>query len=157
MEPNLSREQCEEAIKAFKTWLKICHENNREIGVDLDILNCNIDHSTLLRRLLIGGEPHEVPPPKRFSRPAWELVEEKEIEIVSLFEFEWDEGDISVSIDQSSEYKWVDKDNKIIQHTRLGIKYRYEEREVTPKASHLKKGLNPEDHRYIGKFLIRLE
>lgn len=156
----LTREQCEFACDMFSKWMRICEDNERGYGPP------DVDHSSLLRRLLMGGKLHENPPPLRMSYPAWELVEEKEIEIHDFWEIPeqaiYDckknklyEGPVVV-VDQHAAYAWVDKEKKIIRHVRLGIEYEYSEREVVPDVKYLRKGLNPEDHKYIGKFLRRL-
>jgi hypothetical protein len=144
----LTDEQCEFACKMVVKWMNVCEDNNRGTGA------VDVDHSALLRRLLTGGKLHKNPPPKRMSYPAWELVEQEEIEIRQLYDYDIEPG--RVIVDQHDEYEWVDKDKKIIKHTRLGIEYQYSEREVTPDARYLRKGLNPEDHKYVGKFLKRL-
>lgn len=157
---SLTREQCEFACQMFGQWMRICEDNKRGTR-DVDV-----GHSALLRRLLLGGNPHKNPPPLRMSYPAWELVERDEIEIHDLFDSidrviygEKDEklyeGPVVV-VDQHAAYAWEDKEKQILRHVRLGILYQYSEREVTPDARYLAKGLNPEDHKYVGKFLKRL-
>ena len=145
---NLTPEQCEFACKQISIWMNVCYDNNRG-GCSY----ADVDHSALLRRLLMGGTLHENPPPKRRSYPAWELVEKEEIEIQEMYESDIHEG---IVIDQHAGYEWADKENKIIRYTRLGVDYQYSEREVTPDVRCLRKGLNPEDHKYTGKFLKRL-
>lgn len=148
---SLTIEQCEFACKMVCKWMNVCEDNNRGTS------SADVDHSALLRRLLQGGKPHANPPPKRRSYPAWSLVEQEEIEIQDFYESDLGiEDKEKIVVDQHREYEWVDKEKKIIKHTRLGIEYQYFEREVTPNAKHLRKGLNPEDHKYIGKFLKRL-
>lgn len=139
----LSETEIQFACKTFCKWMNVCEDNNRGIS------SADVDHSALLRRLLGGGKLHENPPPLRMSYPAWELVEQDEIEIVELFE---DEEDLVV--DQHRGYRWIDKEKKILEYTRLGIRYEYIERESLPRW--VKKGLNPKDYKYIGKFLKRL-
>jgi hypothetical protein len=145
----LNREQTEFACSIFSKWMNICEDNNRGSS------SADVDHSSLLRRMLLGGKIHKNPPPLRRSYPAWELVEQEEIEIHEIHD-----SDIikpgEVVVDQHRGYEWVDKENKILKHIRLGIEYQYLEREVTPKAKYLRKGLKPEEHKYIGKFLKRL-
>ena len=145
MKEALTAEQCEFACKTFAKWMHVCEDNNRAPVSDADV-----GHSSLLRRLLMGGILHENPPPKRHSYPAWELVEKQEIEIHELSDYD------ELRIDQGGGYEWVDKEKKILRYTRLGIEYEYSEREVTPDPKYLAKGLNPEDHKYVGKFLRRL-
>lgn len=147
---SLTREQCEFACKMMCVWMNTCDDNNRGTS------SADVDHSALLRRLLMGGKLHENPPPKRMSYPCWAMVEDDEIEISNLHEYDLEiEGtEGTVVVDQHREYEWVDKEKKIIKHTRLGIEYQYFERETLP--IYLRKGLNPEDHKYMGKFLKRL-
>lgn len=149
---SLTPEQCEFACDMFCKWMNICEDNKRGSS------SADVGHSALLRRMLMGGPVHKNPPPKRMSYPAWHMVEQEEFEIQDMHEYGIDIEGIkgTVVVDQAREYEWVDKEKKIIKHTRLGIEYQYSEREVTPDARYLRKGLNPEDHKYTGKFLKRL-
>jgi len=143
----LTLEQSEFALKMIVKWMNVCEDNNRGCS------SADVDHSSLLHRLLMGGTLHENPPPLRRSYPAWSLVEQDEIEIQEMYVCEIDGR---IVIDQHGGYKWVDKEKNILKHTRLGINYEYSEREVTPDVRNLRRGLIPEDHKYIGKFLKRL-
>ena len=152
---SLTREQCEFAIQQVCKWMNICEDNKRGTG------GPDVSHSALLRRMMMGGAIHENPPPTRLSYPAWELVEQEEIQIQDFWEsdnrtWEGDEGlheGSVVVVDQHAGYAWVDKEKKIIKHVRLGIEYQYFERETMPVWVHDGK---PENHKYIGKFLRRL-
>lgn len=107
---SLTREQCEFAVQMFGQWMRICEDNKRGTR-DVDV-----SHSSLLRRLLLGGKPHKNPPPRRMSYPAWELVERDEIEIHDFWESSnraiYDnkdeklfEGPVIV-VDQEAAYAW---------------------------------------------------
>lgn len=143
---NLTKDQIEFACKMFAKWTDICFENGRQPN------SPNIDHSALLRRLLDGGQPHKNPPPTRNSYPGWSLIEDEEIEISTFYES--NDGQNRLIIDQNRQYEWVDKEEKTLRYIPLNIIYRYSERETTPRW--VRRGLNPEDHKYLGKFLTRL-
>lgn len=138
----LSVEQIEFACKQVRKWMEICEENNRGIGP------ADVDHSSLLRRLLSGKAAHPVPPPMRFSYPAWELVESDEVEIHELFT----KGD-EVFIDQHGGYSWVDEENGVVRYDRLDITYQIVSREVIPDASVVRKGLDPAEFKYTARFM----
>lgn len=135
----LTQEQCEFVCNTVCKWMNICEDNKRGFGGN------DVAHSALLRRMLMGGPVHENPPPKRFSYPSWELVERDEIQISEINESEL----FGLTIDQHPGYEWVDKDNKILKYTRLGISYQYLEKEIT---GHGIRGT----YKYTGKFLKRL-
>ncbi len=148
---SITPEQAKFVIKQICKWMNICEDNKRSCS------SVDVSHSALLHRLLLGGPLHANPPPTSNSYPCWALVELEEIEILSFFVIEDPDdlmaGDI-ISINQDSGYSWHDKENKIVVYDRLGIRYQYFERETTPLW--VKKGLNPEDMKYMGKFLKRL-
>lgn len=139
--------QVADAQHAVYKWITTCKENGAKYEP------VDVDHSALLRRLLSGGELHKNPPPLRFSYPAWEMVEDEIIPIIEMFEGSGVNPG-KVVVDQHGEYVWADKEKQIIKHERLGILYQYYEEEVTGKR--LNKDNKPEDYKYIGKFLKRL-
>lgn len=142
---SLSVEQIEFACKQVQQWMAICEENGRNVGP------ADVDHSSLLRRLLSGKAAHPEPPPKRFSYPAWELVESDEVEIHDLYD-----RDQEVFIDQHGGYSWVDKENGVVRYDRLDITYQIMSREVIPDASVVRKGLDPAEFKYTARFLKKL-
>lgn len=141
----LTAEQIEFACKQFITYLKICNENNTSAS------ESSVEDSSLLRRLLLGKKAHDNPPPLRFKYPAWELVEDDEIEI-----HHFTEDEKGIAIDQHGGYSWADKDKKILEYKRLGLVFELIEKEVAPEAECVAEGVNPNEHKYFAKFLKRL-
>lgn len=131
--------------KQVRLWLEICEKNNRQIGP------ADVDHSSLLRRLLAGKSPHAEPPPKRFSYPAWELVESEEIEVQDISDVNG-----NISVDQHAGYSWLDQQNQILKYDRLNLIFQIIEKNVVPDASFLAEGSDPEEYKYIAKFLKRI-
>lgn len=154
---SLTAEQVEFAIQQVCRWMNTCEDNDRGSS------SADASHSALLRRLLSGGTLLDEPPPKRFSYPAWELLEKDEVQIheISTSSFRQIlhknkilyEGPV-VTVDQSPEYVW-EEEGKILRHVRLGVCWEYFEKECYP--AFLKKGLDPEKHKYQGKFLRRIK
>lgn len=66
-----------EVISIFLRWMEICQENNRSSVKDIDLnhLRNDVDHSSLLRRMLEGKEPLPKAPPKAFSSPIYNLAD----------------------------------------------------------------------------------
>lgn len=62
----------EEIIARFYRWLYIRRVNGRR---DPFNMRCEMEHSSLLRRLLEGKEPFDEPPPRSYSYPWYELLE----------------------------------------------------------------------------------
>jgi len=157
---NLTDEQVEFAVQMVCQWMRVCEDHNRNTR------SPDADHSALLRRLLKGKPLLEKPPPRRFSYPAWEMVEEAEVEISELKESDihtsvyHDGKEVTVDgpvvvIDQCAAYVWDDKEQKIVRHVPTGMRWQYFEKTAYPiwVAKELGK---VEDHPYMGKFLRRL-
>jgi hypothetical protein len=153
----LSNEQVAYAIDKMQKWAQTCEEHDRGTRA------VDISHSSLLCRLLIGKPLLEFPPPRAFSYPAYQMVEQEECQIHELWEREKDtiysygeeypcEGPVVV-IDQTAEYTWEDREKKIVLHVPTGLRWQYFEKTAYPVA--VAKG-KPEDHPYTGKFLRRL-
>lgn len=109
-----THEQIDFAIDCYKKYYRIREDNGYNSPRDVDI-----DHSSLLRRLLSGKEPLPKPPPKRYSYPSYDLGEGKPVKISELWEYE-----DMVVIDQSKEWKWVDKVQGVLLHGN-GDKYKF--------------------------------
>lgn len=148
----------DEILDAVVKWVETCEENGRDINP------INTRKSALLRRLLSGKPALEVPPPKAFSYPRYEMVEEKECQIHDIWEREDDhiyyqdkkipiQGGTILVIDQCPHYIWEDEDKKIVQHVPSGRRWEYFEKETYPIAVAVGE---PKDHPYQGKFLRRL-
>lgn len=58
-------------------WIEIRHQYRKE-DVDVVGLRVDISHSSLLRRIIDGKQIFDVPPPRRFSYPWYELLEKGE-------------------------------------------------------------------------------
>ncbi len=153
----LTQEQVDFAVRQVVQWMRTCEDHNRSTRA------VDADHSSLLRRLLHGKPLLEKPPPRRFSYPAWEMVEEAEVQIHDMWEHDrayvyHDGKEVQVEgpvvvIDQCAEYVWDDKENKIIRHVPTGLRWQYYEKTAYPVAVAQGK---VEDHPYEGKFLRRL-
>ena len=149
----LSKDQIEFACKMVIEWVKIKEENGQNCSTT------DIEHSSLLRRLLSGLPAHENPPPKRYGYPAWELVEKDEIQIQSISYYLEAMGESTVVIDQDNGYEWVDKENKIIKYTRLNLYFQIIYKDVIPSpesCSRLYRSC-PEKLKYTGMFLRKVE
>lgn len=143
---DLTAEQIEFVCKQFSTYLKICIENN------IAASEHSVEDSSLMRRLLSGKKPHDLPPPLRFKYPAWELVEDDEIEI-----HHFTEDEKGISVDQHEGYSWVDQDKKLLEYKRLGLVFELIEKEVAPEAECVAEGVDLNDHKYFAKFLKRVK
>ncbi len=122
MDP-LTPEQELFAIRCMETYATIASETRGGIGPADPI------HSGLLLYLLRGNKPFEKPPPKSYSRPAYELAEGKRC-LVGLYQrmFGLEKGDLpTIYIDQCGDWEWHDVDKFIIKHTISGDLYKFEE------------------------------
>lgn len=148
----LSKDQIEFACKMFSEWVKIKEENKQYCSLS------DIEHSSLLRRLLSGLPPHENPPPKRYGYPAWELVEKDQVEIQNMSFYLDVGGESKVVIDQDNGYEWVDKENKIIKYTRLNLYFQIIWKEVIPNPELCAVAYRscPEKLKYTAMFLKRI-
>jgi len=141
----LTADEVEFACKQMRQWLEICEANNRKIEP------ADVDHSSLLRRLLAGKSALLQPPPKRFGYPAWELIESDEIEVQDI-----QENNCDIIIDQHNGYSWVDKENKIIKYDRLNLLFQIIEKSMVPDPSFIAEGSDPEDYKYHATFLKKI-
>ena len=62
-------------ISALMRWLEVCQQEGKPFPTSLAHLKANIDHSSLLQRLLDGKEALPQPPPLKDSYPDYEAVE----------------------------------------------------------------------------------
>ena len=106
----LNEEQQEFALECFCEWSYIV-ENYNPPGHK--ITSADIDHSSLLKRLLSGEKALEAPPPKLYSYPCYELALGEKIQIEEPKEYDDDED---LVIGQNHLWKWHDKDKKIVTH-----------------------------------------
>lgn len=138
----------DEICKIVAQWMRIKEENGQ------NYTPIDVEHSALLRRLLVGLPAHEKAPPKRYGYPCWDLVEKDEVEIQTMFELE-----TSLCIDQHIGYQWADKENKIISYPRLSLFFQYYERETIPDKKYCSTKYKdcPEKLKYTGKFLKRIK
>lgn len=153
----LTPEQIDFVIRQVSLWVRTCEDNGRGICTP------DVSHSSLLHRLLSGRPLLEKPPPRAFSYPCYEMVEQEEVKIHDFWEMNRDyifEGGQRISvtppvvcIDQSPSYVWDDKEQRIIRHVPSGLRWQLHERRVVPAVVPPR---NPEDHAYMGKFLRRL-
>jgi hypothetical protein len=135
------------AREVFREFVAVYEKENLPVNLP------NIDHSSLLQRLLNGKPLLEKAPPKRFSYPAYELAEGKEVEIHEISDLDpsWGYGpDRTVAIDQHIEWTWVDKEKGILKHLLSNELYVFETRSATRKT--LRTG-SVTDEQYIGKYL----
>lgn len=141
----LSAEQIEFVCESLQSWFEICQKNGKSISAS------TIDNSSLLRRILSGKKPYPEVPPYRFGFPAWELIENDEIQIQEFFE---ENG--SITIDKHGGYVWSDTNKKIISYPRLKLTFEYIEKEIIPDQSCIVEGADPKEYKYIAKFLKRI-
>lgn len=73
-------------IRALIRWLEIRAEFGTPFPGSLISLTTDIAHSSLLERLLAGREPLLKPPPKRYSYPWYELVEDGQARLSADYE-----------------------------------------------------------------------
>lgn len=150
MRVGINKDQIEDACKIFSEWARIKEENGQSISA------ADIDHSSLLRRLLAGIPPHINPPPKRYGYPCWDLVEKDEVQVQSIFvtpQYGW------VVVDQDNGYRYVgDPKNNIIKYERLDIYFQIIKKEVIPPPELCAKKYKdcPEKLKYMGTFLRRV-
>jgi hypothetical protein len=102
----------EEAVRAVALWIKAWNVRFDRYPSDEDVR-----HSALLRRLLSGKPPLDIPPPLRFSQPDYALAEGDEVEISDIH----DEGD-EVIIDGAKQWRRIGNDELV--HTPSGQVYR---------------------------------
>ena len=62
-------------IMCFLRWIQIRADNGHPIPNFLPAMEGDIFHSHLLRRMLVGKDPLEAPPPESFGQPWYDLVE----------------------------------------------------------------------------------
>ena len=138
-------DEIETICQVVKQYLQICESNGN------NVVSNNIENSSLLRRLLSGKSPLELPPPYRFGFPAYELVENDEIQIQNL---EFDQE--SIIIDGHSGYFWHDSEQKIISYPRLNLFFQLIEKEVCPEPSCVADDSDPKEFKYTVKILKKI-
>ena len=91
-------------MHAVSQWLhlKERYEPARPV-YSLSQLSADVDHSSLLRRLLAGKEPLPEPPPRSFSYPWYEIVEQGHAERCCAY---FNDGE--VTINQCSDWTIVE-------------------------------------------------
>lgn len=166
----LTGNQIEFACQQMCRWINICERQKPHRQYGCAVSAPDVDHSSLLRRLLSGKEPHEFPPPTSYSSPAWHMVEQDQFEISQISEYpnmrilDRDAvlytGEV-VAINQDCGYVWEDKEKKILRYVRLNLFFQYFEEMKTPKhlgepGGQLSRRLIPEEHKYLAKYLKRL-
>ena len=145
MKNNLSSEQIEFSCACVKKWLEICEQNGKSVGPK------NAENSSLLRRLLSGKKAFDFVPPYRFGYPAWELLENDEIQIEELID-----SPFGITIDKHDGYEWKDSEKKIILYRRLGLEFELKEKEIIPDRSCVDESFDPQEYKYTAKFLQRI-
>jgi hypothetical protein len=94
-------------IKALIQWLALREEHGRPFPSSLEQLQCDLDHSALLLRLLEGKEPFPEPPPRAHSYPNYGLLENGWHDPLEVNEYDKgsslakDEGGPVIVIDQT--------------------------------------------------------
>ena len=148
----LEPDQIDFAIKMMSEWARICEDNNRGTS------SADVDHSSLLYRLLSGKKALETPPPLRFSYPCYHLGEGKKVEIHNVRDNEPDLHDVlgEVSIDQNSRWKWDDKESGVLVYVPTGDKYQLSKGPQKSKRRNLETR-QMEPFVYEATFLQRIE
>ncbi|KKN26712.1 hypothetical protein LCGC14_0871930 [marine sediment metagenome] len=116
---NLTDEQVEFALVCMSDWLRLKNEFE---NAQLSVSDADVDHSSLLRRLLSGKPALPNPPPKCHSCPCYALAEGKPVEVMEVY----DNPVIApgrVSIEQNSQWEWHDKEKQILKHIPSGDLY----------------------------------
>jgi len=150
----LTQEQIDFAVRCMARYINVREDHGHGLPNSADV-----DHSSLLRRLLSGKQPLEQPPPKRYSYPDYDLAEGKEGEIRELWERDDDhplmrEDGGHVVIDQHPYWEWEDREKKILRYVPTGDLYQYMEKTAYPVWV---RGDDPKNHPYQDKFLQKLE
>lgn len=86
-------------IMCFLRWIQIRAENGHPIPNFLPAMEGDIYHSHLLRRMLLGKEPLDAPPPESFGQPWYDLVESGRGEPTEVKPWEW-APDQKISVNQ---------------------------------------------------------
>jgi hypothetical protein len=97
----------------------------------------DVDHSSLLQRLLDGKEPLPVPPPKQYSYPAYHLVEEDGPQYVYEVWFN-DPGQVVI---EQSPWQIVEKlseEDYIVQWGQFDQRYRLHKKDNVKIGMHIK-------------------
>ena len=102
----LTQGQADFAVRCMSEWISL--SGNCPTSAD-------VDHSSLLRRLLSGKEALDNAPPKRFAYPDYELGEGKPVKVMDVGDIEFGERK-RVCIDQYSGWCWHDKENGLLMH-----------------------------------------
>ena len=66
-----------QVIDIICRWAMICAEEGYDVGTGRSFMN-NVIHSRrsgLLRYMLEGNEPHDIPPPRAYSKPWYGLID----------------------------------------------------------------------------------
>jgi hypothetical protein len=142
-ERTLSPEEIERVIECFKEYCDTCLANGKHISAE------SVENSLLLRRLLSGKPRLDWPPPTRFGMPAYELVENAEVEIERIVE-----SGGKVSIDDDDGYVRSEC-RSLLLYPRLGLKFELVEREVMPDEQCLGEESDPKEYKYNVRVLKR--
>lgn len=108
--PCLSHGQIDWIQSQVADWIRIHHENHNEFPNDADA-----DHSALLRYLLRGNKPHDLPPPTMFSYPAHDAADGVPVSVVPEGIYETDDG--RVVVNQNDRFRWFNDDHIIHEPT----------------------------------------
>lgn len=77
-EQEIRKSEQERVLTCVKQWLDIKNtpsKNSKYPYKEHNTTSADVDHSSLLRRLLKGETPYKVPPPRSYSYPNTELAE----------------------------------------------------------------------------------
>jgi hypothetical protein len=110
----LSEEEQQFALDCFCEWAYIV-ENYSPPG--RSVSSADIDHSSLLKRLLSGDRPFEFAPPKLYSYPCYELALGEKIQIEAPMRYSAANHPDCLIIGQNHLWEWYDKNKKIVTHT----------------------------------------
>jgi len=131
MEP-LTEEQVQFVINRMSEWIRVKQkfeypeDKNAECPIHADRYtdyrptSADVDHSSLLLRLLRGKDSLTHPPPIRFAYPDYNLAEGKEVEILDITN-----TSDGVIIDQRRSWVWEDKERSILKHIPTNCLYHY--------------------------------
>ena len=110
----LTREQMDFAVRCMSEWINLSGSCPT---------SADVDHSSLLLRLLSGKKALDNAPPKRFSCPDYELGEGKPVGVREVSDIGFG-GRERVCIDQYCGWRWLDKGNGLLTHLPDGGIYR---------------------------------
>lgn len=133
----LDEEQVKFAIECFSEWAQLRGDSLHDCP-DFEQLSADIEHSSLLHRLLNGNLPLEDTPPLRYGYPDYALGRGEQVRIFELMTIEEGSDKGMVIVDQCGDWRWSDRENGVLWHMPSGNLYQLSGK---PKGGYGKIGL----------------